>query len=388
MSETAYLHTSQTYLPGKKTLGRKYFTSPKIYKKEMKRIYSKNWVCIGRLEMIPEAADYRIIQIGNESLIIVRDQEARLHAFYNLCRHRGTRICDQETGRFANSIQCPYHAWTYGLDGRLIGAPLMDEVPDFQKADYPLHQASLHEWAGFLFVNLDPESAPFPTVFPALSEKFSNWELANLRSMRRQEYDIQANWKLIVQNYSECYHCPLIHPDLAQRSPYRSGHNDFFEGPLLGGYMEIDEDFGSLTLSGRACATPFSHLKETDLDRVYYYWIFPNLLLSLHPDYVMYHTIRPLAANRTRVICEWLFDPAQQDEPGFNPDDAAQFWDKTNRQDWKVCELSQSGIQSKLYSPSPYSPAESLLAAFDQQYLHSLEQSNSRTDNFLDDLPH
>jgi Rieske 2Fe-2S family protein len=254
----------------------------------------------------------------------------------------------------------------------LIGAPLMDDVPDFNKVDYPLHQAALAEWEGFFFVNLNPEAEPFESAFSPLIGKFNRWNIAALHALRSQVYDVQANWKLIVQNYSECYHCPLIHPDLAQRSPYRSGNNDLYDGPFLGGFMEIEEQFGSLTLSGQACALPLGQVAGADLERVYYYSIFPNMLLSLHPDYVMCHTIWPLATNRTRIVCDWLFDPAQQGQDSFDPDDAAGFWDQTNRQDWHVCELAQRGVSSRLYAPSPYSPAESLLAAFDREYLRAL----------------
>jgi len=185
---------------------------------------------------------------------------------------------------------------------------------------------------------------------------------------------VQANWKLVVQNYSECYHCPLIHPELAKRSPYRSGQNDLFEGPFLGGYMHLNHEFGSLTMSGRLCSLPISGLPESETARVYYYTLFPNMLLSLHPDYVMCHTLWPVSPSETHIICEWLFDPGVSHVPGFDPDDAVCFWDVTNRQDWQVCELSQLGVSSKMYTPSPYGTAESLLAAFDSYYLSLIER--------------
>ena len=372
MNDLEFLHTSDTFTADARTLAGKYYISPEFYDREQERIFSRRWVCVGRAEQIGKSGAYKLIELAGESLILARDQAGDARAFFNLCRHRGTLICEQEQGRFSNSIQCPYHAWTYALDGRLIGAPLMDSVPDFDKDDYPLHQAGLAEWEGFLFVNLYSEAEPFETAFAPLIGKFDRWKIAELHALRSQVYEVQANWKLIVQNYSECYHCPLIHPDLAQRSPYRSGHNDLFSGPFLGGFMEIEEQFGSLTLSGRACALPLGEVAGADLARVYYYSVFPNMLLSLHPDYVMCHTLWPLATDRTRIVCEWLFDPAQQGQPGFDPDDAAGFWDRTNRQDWHVCELAQRGVSSRLYAPSPYSPAESLLAAFDREYLRAL----------------
>jgi Rieske 2Fe-2S family protein len=293
-------------------------------------------------------------------------------AFYNVCRHRGTRLCTEEAGRFSASIQCPYHAWTYALDGRLIGAPLMDETPGFDKSAYPLHPVPLVEWEGFLLANLSQQPVPFAEAFAQLAGKFAAWDLPGLRAVKRIEYDVKANWKLIVQNYSECYHCPVIHPDLARKSPYRSGQNDLFDGPFLGGFMDLQHKVSSLTLSGRACALPLAGVKGEDLRRVYYYTLFPNTLLSLHPDYVMCHTLWPKRPGETFIVCEWMFAPAAIASPGFNPDDAVGFWDMTNRQDWRVCEQSQMGVSSRAYTPAPYSASESLLAAFDREVLRSL----------------
>jgi Rieske 2Fe-2S family protein len=202
--------------------------------------------------------------------------------------------------------------------------------------------------------------------------KFSAWGLPSLRCAAHIEYLVRANWKLIAQNYSECYHCPVIHPELARKSPYRSGRNDLFEGPFLGGYMDLDEEAGSLTVSGRACASPLGSVAGEDLRRVYYYLVFPNLLLSLHPDYVMAHTLWPQQAGLTRVVCEWYFAPEAVDQPGTDPQDAVQFWDLTNRQDWEICEATQLGVGSRVYSPAPYSGQESLLAAFDREIRRSL----------------
>lgn len=367
-----FIKTVETFLAGSHTLSGKYYTSPEIYAQEQERIFGRRWICIGRAEQLVQPGDYFLCQVGGESLIVVRQPGGKLRAYYNLCRHRGTRLCEQERGRFSATIQCPYHAWTYNLRGELVGAPLMDEVTGFNKADYPLHPAALAEWGGFLFANLSTDPEPFETAFAPLMEKFSQWKLPELRVMRQAEYQVQANWKLIVQNYSECYHCPLIHPDLARRTPFRSGQNDLYAGPFLGGFMELSHESGSLTMSGRACAIPIGGISGEETQRVYYYSIFPQMLLSLHPDYVMCHILWPVSVAETRVLCEWLFDPAASAQPGFDPDDAMRFWDMTNRQDWHVCELAQLGVSSRRYAPSPYSSTESLLAAFDQEYLHAL----------------
>jgi Rieske 2Fe-2S family protein len=193
-----------------------------------------------------------------------------------------------------------------------------------------------------------------------------------LRVARRIEYDVAANWKLVVQNYSECYHCAPVHAALSKLTPPTSGENDLFEGPFLGGYMVMSEGSGSMTMSGRACGLPVGDLPDEDHRRVYYYALFPNMLLSLHPDYVMCHTLRPQSPGRTHVTCEWMFHPGTLADPAFDVDDGVKFWDMTNREDWEMCELSQLGVQSRVYRPGPYSKRESLSVAFDREYLRAL----------------
>jgi len=184
---------------------------------------------------------------------------------------------------------------------------------------------------------------------------------------------VNANWKLIFQNYSECLHCPAIHPELAGIMPYQSGANDLVEGPFLGGYMEIRAPHESATLSGRACGRVVSDdLDDVERRRGYYYSIMPNMLLSMQPDYVNYYILTPVAADRTIVESQWLFHPGNAGDPAFNPGDAIAFWDVTNRQDWDIVERSHLGIASRRYQPGPYSPRESIPAAWDREYLREL----------------
>ncbi|HEX5688431.1 MAG TPA: aromatic ring-hydroxylating dioxygenase subunit alpha, partial [Roseiflexaceae bacterium] len=326
---------------GAYTLPRQYYVAEDVFQAERERIFLRQWVCVGRAEQLQSPGDYFLTEIGGESLIVVRGREGELRAFFNVCRHRGTRMCTEASGHFAGSIQCPYHAWTYALDGQLIAARYMRDTAGFDQADYPLHQVALAEWEGFILLNLAPEPEPFERAFAPLIAKFTRWDMPHLRLAQRIEYDVQANWKMIFQNYSECYHCSLIHPALVQLSPPRSGRNDLTAGPFLGGYMDLRAAAESLTVGGHTGRPPLGEVRGADLRRVYYYSIFPNMLLSLHPDYAMAHTLWPLAPGRTRIVCEWYFDPATLAQPIFDPSDAVEFWDMTNRQDWHVCELSQ-----------------------------------------------
>lgn len=370
---SGFLETRRSYRQGARTLPRRYYTDPGIFADEAERIFSRSWVCVGREEEIARAGDYLLAAVAGESLIVVRDDAGDVHALYNVCRHRGTRLCEAEQGSLGRSIRCPYHAWTYALDGRLIGAPEMEGVEGFERGAYPLHRAALARWGGFLFVNLADDPEAFGAAFEILLDRLARFDLAALRSWRRVEYEVAANWKLVFQNYSECLHCPVIHPRLAKLTPFRTGHNDLVEGPFLGGYMRLAERGGSMTMSGRSCARPVAELPDADFERVYYYSVLPNLLLSLHPDYVMAHRLTARDTGRTRIVCEWLFHPAASETAGFDPEDAIAFWDTTNREDWRICELGQAGIASRRYSPGPYSPRESLLAAWDREYLRRME---------------
>jgi Rieske 2Fe-2S family protein len=361
----AFRKTAETFTTGAKTLSQRYFVSPEIFAEEQKKIFSAQWVLVGHQNQIAKAGDYFISEIAGENLIVVRDQRSTIRGFYNVCRHRGTRLREDQRGN-ASVIQCPYHAWTYALDGRLLGAPHMDDVSGFDKADYSLHPVHLGLWEGFIFVNLADSPTPLDKWFAPLEKKFSHWNLPKLRSAKRIDYDVQANWKLMFENYSECYHCPGVHPQLQKVSPYDSAENDLTEGPFLGGFMKINPG-KSLTMSGNACAAFVGKIEN--LQQVFYYSIFPNMLLSLHPEHVMVHQLWPQSPERTLIVCDWLFHPDSFDRKDFKPEDAIEFWDMTNKQDWHVCELSQQGIVSRAYEPGPYSPRESIPAAWDRYYL-------------------
>ena len=361
----AFPKSTKALTAGARSLPQEYFVSHKIFANEETKIFSKAWVLVGHQSQIPDTGDFFLATIANESLIVIRDQQGEVRAFYNVCRHRGSRLKEEPRGH-SSAIQCPYHAWTYALDGRLMGAPHMDDVPGFEKADYSLSSVNLGLWEGFVFVNLANKPVPLEKWFAPLKGKFSHWNISILKPAKRIEYDVRANWKLMFENYSECYHCPGVHPQLQKISPYDSAENDLRHGPFLGGFMKINPG-KSLTMSGNACAAFVGKIE--DLQRVFYYSIFPNTLLSLHPEYVMVHQLWPQSPERTLIVCDWLFHPDAFRRENFNPTDAIEFWDTTNRQDWHVCELSQQGIASRAYQPGPFSPRESIPAAWDKYYL-------------------
>ena len=366
---TSYLRTTETYRAGARAMPREYYLSPDVFALEAERVFARHWICVGRERDLAQPGAYVLADPAGESLIVVRDRSGIIRAHYNVCRHRGTRLCTVPQGTLSETIQCPYHAWTYRLDGRLIGAPHMTGTSDFDVADYPLHSAAAGTWEGFVFVNLAGHPEPIESSFLPLAGRFARFNLPALRTVRRIEYPVRANWKLVMQNYSECLHCPTIHPELSTKLPYTSGANDLTEGPFLGGYMEIKPPHESATISGRSCAIPLGDLPDEDRHRAFYYTMFPSMMLSIHPDYAVFYRVLPRSATESLVVCEWMVHPDAPHRAGYNIGDAEEFWDLTNRQDWHICEQSQLGVGSRMYRPGPYSPRESIPAAWDREYL-------------------
>jgi glycine betaine catabolism A len=341
------------------------FHDPVVFDYEQRAWFAKTWLCVARAEDVAEPGSYVLTSLPNESAIVVRGRDGALHALSNVCRHRGSTILDQPSGRVVR-LQCPYHAWTYDLDGALLRAPHTDEIIGFDQAEQGLQRLPIRTWQGFIFVSFDQDSGPLETHLSGLPMLVERHAPGRLRRARRIEYEVNANWKVIAENYSECYHCPGVHPQLNKLTPYDRGRNFTSHGAWAGGWMELVDDADTMSTDGHTHGrAPLPGLTTEDARRIYYFVVWPNLLLSLHPDYVMTHQVWPLDPERSRVVCEWLFDPAEMARPGFDPTDAVDFWDTTNRQDWAVCERQQRGTRSATYAAGRYSLMEDMVHAFD-----------------------
>jgi Rieske 2Fe-2S family protein len=361
------------------TLPARYYTDPVLFERERDVFDRRMWVCVGRLEEIPARGAYLARDVAGDSVIVVRASDAAGHvrAFYNVCRHRGTRLCAGPSGQFGGSIQCPYHAWTYDYEGRLIGAPHMDGSPGFNRGEFALSAVRAGIWDGFVFVSLDQAGRSLDDHLGDLRTKFAPWRMGELVRAARIVYDVRANWKLIVQNYNECLHCPNLHPALNKLSHYLGGENEPLRATYMGGRMDLNDGVETMSADGTCPRDPLPGLDAADRRRVYYYSVFPNLLVAPHPDYVLTHTLWPESPASTRIVCEWLVHPREHAKPSFDLSDATTFWDMTNRQDWHVCELAQAGISSRGYRPGPYSNREDLLYAFDRFIVDLLGESTA-----------
>ncbi len=344
------------------------FSDPDLFALESRRLFRRSWACVGRADEAPEPGDFRTYEVAGSGVIVVRGEDGALRAYHNVCRHRGTRILEAESGSGLTVLQCPYHAWTYGLDGRLAGAPHMDGAEDFDRREFGLHPVRAEVWRGFLFLNLDARSAPLSEYLGGFATRAAPYPLENLRLAHRVVYEIAANWKLVIQNANECYHCPGVHPQLVRLTPYRSGEEDLREGPVFGGWMDFVEGACTLSPSGTTPRRTFPDLTPEDLRRVYYYILYPNNFLSLLPDYVTLDWFVPVSPDRTRLIFDLYVD---RDEPD-PAKDAMDFWDTTNRQDWRICEMAHLGSKTAAYTQGRYSSEEEVVHLIDRHYLKEM----------------
>ena len=352
------------------------YRDPRIFSAEIETLFLKMWLCVGHQSGLSSPGDYLMREVGDESVIVMRGDDGTIRAFHNVCRHRGTRLLDDAVGTVPACISCPYHSWTYGLDGKLLTAPLMDEVEGFDKTDYALCPVRCETWNGFVFISFDPDAVALVECFAGLPD-FSRFGMERLELGARHEYEIAANWKLVCENYGECYHCPTNHPQLNPVSHFRSG-GDSFEGDYFcGGPMRLNDGCVTMTVTGQTTRDPIEGLGPDDLRLVHYFNIYPAFLLSLHPDYVLTHTIWPGAADRSVIRCEWLFAPEAIDRSDFDPSDAVDFWHVTNEQDWAICERAQKGVQSRSYRPGRYQSLEETIYFFDNWYLRAMETALS-----------
>ncbi len=347
-----------------RTLPAEAYLSPEVLSWEQDRFFEGSWTCVGRADDLDAPGDQKAVRIGQEGILLVRDRGGDIRGFYNVCRHRGHELLEPGTSRNLRAIKCPYHAWVYSLEGALSGAPRFGDAPGFDKADYPLVEVRVAEWHGWIFVDASGEAPSFTDHVGNLEGFVAAWEPERLFAADRHEYLVRANWKGITENYHECYHCPSIHPALCKVTPTDSGESITATGCWVGGSMELEDHAETMSLSGASRGVPIRGLDATQRREVYYFGLFPNLLISLHPDYVMTHRLEPLGPGETRVECTWLFPPEAWDREGFDAAYAVEFWDLTNREDWSACESVQRGLTSRGQRQGPFAGDEEEVRAF------------------------
>jgi glycine betaine catabolism A len=356
-------------IPGlEPTLPTSWYFSESIFRQEKERIFCREWLCVAREEELTSPGDYRLLDVLGESVLLVRNRQGVLRAFYNVCRHRGARLCQESSAGVPGlavqggivgrrSIVCPYHQWAYDLDGRLVAAPHLANVPGFDKSTIRLYPVGVECWGGYVFVHLTPaEARPLAEQLGAIPERLQRYPLAGLRIGRTIHYQVNANWKVICENYNECYHCGGVHPELCAVVPaFREaggGGLDWLRGiPHRPGAY-------TFTASGTTARAPFAGLNQDERERHKGETVYPNLFISLACDHVATFILQPRGPLQTEITCHFLFAPEEMRKADFDPLDTVEFWDLVNRQDWAICESVQRGMSSRVHRFGYYAPME------------------------------
>ena len=340
------------------------YVDPAVFEWEKRHMFGGGWVCVGRSDQVAAPGDMHAEAVGAGSVLLTRAEDGVLHAFANTCRHRGHELLPCGASAQQKVIICPYHSWTYALNGDLRAAASFKNRPGFVTAEWGLVELPVTEWHGLVFVDESGKAGPLAEGLASLEELVAPYEMERLVVAGQHNYDAAANWKILTENYHECYHCPVIHPELCKVSPPKSGMNLSAPGIWVGGWMDLRDGMATMSLDGSSGAAPLRGLDATGLRAVLYVGIFPNVLVSLHPDYVMVHRLIPVAADRTKIECTWAFAPESLAKPGFDPGYAVEFWDTVNRQDWRACESVQRGLGSPHAVPGPLAREEDAVYEF------------------------
>lgn len=333
------------------------YTDPAVFEWEQANIFS-GWVCVGHASDLAGVGAQKAVGSGASGVLLVRGEDSRVRAFANTCRHRGHEMLGCGITTRGRGIVCPYHSWSYRLDGRLRNAPGFSDADGFDAGEFGLAELPLVDWHGWLFVDSSCADDDFVSRVAGLEDVVGPYRPEDLTVVARHSYELATNWKVIAENYQECYHCSTIHPELSRISPPTSGENLDLDGTWMGGWMSIVDGAQTMSLTGQSGGVAIAGLSERERRSVMYLVGYPNLLVSLHPDYVMTHLMTPLAADRTRVECAWAFPREVAARDDFDPSYAVDFWDLTNRQDWTACESVQRGLSSSHARPGPLAPDE------------------------------
>jgi Rieske 2Fe-2S family protein len=350
-------------------LPREHYVDAGVHERERTSVLLREWTCLGRLDDLGLTAPgsaallpgrLAVVDLHGESVLVATDADAVLHAHYNVCRHRGSQVVPVEPGTSpapcaVKSLRCPYHSWTYALDGSLVHAPHTDDV-DLDKAEFGLHPVGADVWGGWLWLHGAPsEAVPLLEALAPVPERVVRYPLDTLVLGRRLRYEVAANWKVVAENYNECYHCGPVHPELVRLVPAFGGGGQGLEWE---DGVPHREGAWTFTLSGTTDRAPFPGLDDAERVRHKGELVYPNLMLSLSAEHAAAFVLRPLAVDRTEIVCDLLFAPDEAAKPSFDPSDAEELWDLVNRQDWGICESVQRGMSSRAYTQGWYAPME------------------------------
>lgn len=350
-------------LAAAKPLPKAAYTDPRVLELERSELFGRAWISVCRSEELEQPGMVVVAPVVPEGILVTRGPDLRLHAHYNVCRHRGALLCRERATR-VDAFECPYHAWRYELGGRLVSAPGSEGLVGFELAEHRLVSVRVEEWKGFVFVNLWADAPSLERTLAPVPEHLARLHLGHLRLGRRVEHEVAANWKLLIENFQESHHFKTVHRALEHWTPFERSSSFVGDGAWLGGTMELVDEAETVSLDGSAHGRPWlGGATVEDRRRVYDYFCWPNLLMSAQPDYFLTYRVWPLAPERSRVSADILFHPAAF-AGDFSPDDVFGFWDVTNREDREICESQQLGLASRGFGGGRFVTSEDGTHAF------------------------
>jgi Rieske 2Fe-2S family protein len=387
-------------------LGRDFFLDPSLYDLELDAIWRRSRLFAGPSCELREAGDFLLLDLdGGDSVVVVRAEDGRLHALHNTCRHRGTRICDEERGHVERWV-CPYHQWSYSLDGRLLGCGGMEGEVSLE--DYGLHRAAAEEVAGLVFVWLDGGAEPIGPARESIEPRLAPHGLDRARVAHRIDYEVRANWKLVWENNRECWHCNIGHPQYvranfdgarddertrglaAERAAEHEqalraapGHVDhaepgLFEFPTPGRWWSANRTplvpgFVTESLDGSPVSLLMGDFESYDIGTLRVRTL-PNFWCHASSDHAVLTRVLPAGPERTLVRVQWLVHEEAVEGRDYQLNRLLPFWQLTSEQDWELCERNQAGVRSPAFTPGPRSRRrEGNVIAFGEWYLSRLE---------------
>ncbi|MGE0501896.1 MAG: aromatic ring-hydroxylating dioxygenase subunit alpha [Rhizobiaceae bacterium] len=355
------------------------YFDPETYRRELETVWHREWVMVCRAADIATPLEYRVARIGDQQIVVLRDENGDPQAFHNTCRHRGSQLCREEAGRLkARLITCPYHAWSYSLRGDLVRVPSKVLPAGFDKAEHPLYRVALQEWRGFVFVNLSEDpAASVEATFDSGSVDLGNWPLENLVTTHVYRKVLNCNWKLFWENFNECLHCPGVHKHLSALVPiYGRGlmarHDDpdwqahaDDDAPQYAGTLRSGAE--SWSADGRLHGVQFPDLSPAEKAAGQNYGVhLPSMFVVGHADYVRTVRLSPLGPEQTELTAEWLFLPEALEKPADELEPIYAFGKEVLGEDADVCELNQRGLKALPHRQGVLMPEEYELRRFHQ----------------------
>ncbi len=346
------------------------YCSPEIYWLDCDRIFHRQWFYAGRAERVDHVGDRLLVDVGGESILVVRDREGELHAHYNVCRHRGSQLCDASGSGFGAAITCPYHAWSYALDGRLVATPHVGK-DELDRDQFPLRSVAVEDWQGFLFVNLADDP---PTVRDWIADQdpnalaYERLEMDRLRIGRRTSCDVAANWKILIENYAECLHCPQVHPELTNIIPLHQ-QGDVIDPTRTDGGTWLAEGADSFSLDGRAPLPVIDTMTAQDANSYQASCLYPNMFIDITGTSVLATQLIPKGPDCTQIDVDYLFDADAVAADDFDPSAVVDFTELVLVQDNAVCERTQRGVASRSFDHGYFAERDSLCVEFTERYL-------------------